>query len=103
MADISIDLGPFIVAAKLVVLVLGGAITYLAYRAFRRTSAPALKLFAIGFGVITVGGIIGGGIDQLTGFGLAVGVFVQSSLTALGFAVLAYSLYVRPETTVVRD
>lgn len=103
MADISIDLGPFIVAAKLVVLVLGGAITYLAYRAFRRTRAPPLKLFAIGFGVITVGGVLGGGIDQLTGFRLAVGVFVQSSLTALGFTVLAYSLYVRPETTVVRD
>lgn len=96
------DLAPFIIIAKLVVLVLGGVITHLAYRAFRRTGATALKLFAIGFGVITVGALIGGGIDQFSGFGLAVGVLVQSSLTAVGFGVLAYSLYVRPESTVAR-
>lgn len=103
MADISFDLGPLIVVAKLVVLVLGGVISFLAYRAFRRTRVHALKLFTIGFGIITVGGIIGGGIDQLAGFGLMVGIFVQSSLTALGFAVLAYSLYARTESTVVSD
>ena len=95
-----IDLTPFIVAAKVVVLVLGGVITHLAYRAFRRTGATALKLFAIGFGVITVGALIGGGIDQLAGFGLKVGVFVQSALTAIGFIVLAWSLYARTEQTV---
>jgi hypothetical protein len=95
-----IDLSPFIVVAKVVVLVLGGVITHLAYRAFRRTGANALKLFAIGFGVITVGALIGGGIDQLAGFGLEVGVFVQSTLTAIGFVVLAWSLYARADTTV---
>ncbi len=95
-----IELAPFIVAAKVMVLVLGGVITHLAYRAFKRTGAHALKLFALGFGVITFGGIIGGGIDQLAGFGLEVGVFVQSALTAIGFAVLAYSLYARSESTV---
>ena len=90
-----------IIAAKAVVLVLGGLITYFAYRAFRRTRSSSLRSFAIGFGTITLGALLGGGFDQLAGLGLEAGVLVQSLLTAVGFAVLAYSLYDRHEDVVV--
>lgn len=81
-----------IVAAKTVTLLLGSLVTYLAYRAYRRTGSASLRALALGFGVITGGAIVAGGLDQFTSFGLLYGVLVQSTLTALGFAIITYSL-----------
>ena len=83
-----------IVAAKTITLVLGGLVTYLAFKAHRRTGAPALKALAIGFGIVTLGAIVAGIVDVLTGLGLLYGVLIQSVLTMVGFAVITYSLYV---------
>jgi hypothetical protein len=82
-----------IVVAKTVTLVLGGLVTYLAFKAHRRTGAPALRALAVGFGVITAGAIVAGVVDLLTDLGLLYGVLVQSTLTMVGFAVIVYSLY----------
>lgn len=82
-----------ITAAKTVTLVLGGLITYLTAKAYRRTGAPSLRALAIGFGIITVGGVIAG-VGDLTGMAdLQTNVFIQSAVTAVGFAVITYSLY----------
>lgn len=89
----TVDSSAVLVAVKAVVLVLGGTITYLAYKASRRTQSVALRAFAAGFGVITLGALVAGGLDKLVGVGLQTSVLVQSALTAAGFAVLAYSLY----------
>lgn len=82
-----------LIAAKVTIVGLGGAITYFAYRAFRRTRSTALRSFAIGFGIITFGGVLGGGLDYLGGIGLRRAVLIQSLLTAVGLAVLFRSLY----------
>lgn len=89
-----------IAVAKGAILVLGGLITYLALVAYRRTGARELRALAVGFGVVTLGSILGGVVDLVadpaTGFGgegLIVGVFVQSVVTLLGFAIITYSLY----------
>jgi hypothetical protein len=83
-----------IIAAKTAILLLGGSITYYALRAFERTGDPSLRALAIGFGVVTVGALVGGVSHQLVGADLAVGIAINSLLTAAGFAVIVYSLYV---------
>ena len=83
-----------IIAVKTLTLALGGLITYLSVKAYRRTGAPALRALAVGFGTVTVGAILAGVVDQLLPFDLLWGVLVQSVLTLAGFAVITYSLYV---------
>lgn len=85
---------PFaITAAKTATLLLGGLITYLTAKAYRRTGAPSLRALAIGFGIVTLGGVIAG-VGDLTGtLDLRTNVLIQSVVTAIGFGVITYSLY----------
>lgn len=82
-----------IVASKTATLLCGGLVTTLAYRAYLRTRSPALRALAFGLGFVTVGALIAGGLHQLVGVPIETGIAVQSAFTALGFVVLAYSLY----------
>jgi hypothetical protein len=82
-----------IVVMKTLTLILGGATTYLAYKAYRRTRAPSLRYLAIGFGIITLGTLLAGIIDQFLQFEIQVGLLVESVLITAGFAVIVYSLY----------
>ncbi|APW97074.1 hypothetical protein CHINAEXTREME_04490 [Halobiforma lacisalsi AJ5] len=88
----------FIVAANAATLLLGGAVAGLAYRAFRRTGSRALRAVAAGFGFIVAGSGIAG-LAHLIGGSIALGVAIQSSCTAGGFAVLLYSLYTETSAT----
>ncbi len=83
-----------IIVAKTAILLLGGSITFYALRAFRRTGDPSLRALGIGFGVVTVGALIGGVSHQIIRADLTVGIAIDSLLTAIGFAVIVYSLYV---------
>ncbi|GAB6880709.1 hypothetical protein JCM17823_29830 [Halorubrum gandharaense] len=83
-----------IIVAKTAILLLGGSITYYALRAFRRTGDPSLRALGIGFGIVTAGAVLGGISDQLIDAGFEVGIAINSVLTAIGFAVIVYSLYV---------
>ncbi len=82
-----------IVVTKTVTLLLGGLITYLAFKAYRRTGSPSLRALTIGFGIVTVGSLLAGVIDVVLSLGFRVGLLVQSLLVAVGFAVIVYSLY----------
>ena len=82
-----------IIVAKTAILLLGGSITYYALRAYDRTGDPSLRALAVGFGVVTVGALIGGVSHQIIGTDLAVGIAINSLLTAAGFGVIVYSLY----------
>jgi uncharacterized protein (DUF3084 family) len=93
------ELTGYIIAAKTVVLVLGGLITLLARRAARRTGSGALRWFAVGFAIITVGALLGGALDWIAGLPLATVVLVESVLWAAGFGVLAHALYGSTEPT----
>lgn len=81
-----------IAVANTVTLLLGGLITYLAWRAYRRTEARALRALSIGIGLVTMGMVIGGLLHQFTGTELLTAVAIQSVFVATGFSVLAYSL-----------
>ncbi|WP_135852751.1 DUF7521 family protein [Halorussus salinus] len=84
-----------VVALKTVTLALGGTITYFAFEAYRRTNVPALRALAVGFGLVTLGTVLGGVVHQFTALSIAGGIAVESLFMALGFAVLTYSLYAK--------
>jgi len=90
-----------IVALKTVTLLLGALIAYFAFKAYRRTGADPLKLLAVGFGLVTLGSLVAGAID-LAGtadvgpvLDRGYAIVAEAALTALGFAVIVYSLYAR--------
>lgn len=82
-----------IVVANTITLLAGGAVTGLAYRAYRRTGSPALRALTIGLGLVTLGTLVAGSAHQIGEVKLLTGVAIQSIFTALGFIVLVYSIY----------
>lgn len=82
-----------LIGIKTGTLLLGGLITFLALKAYRRTEARSLRALGVGFGLITVGALLAGVGHQFTSLSLAQSVVIESSLTFLGFAVIVYSLY----------
>lgn len=88
-----------LVIANTATLLLGGAITVMAFRAFRRTKAPALRALSIGIGLITAGTAVGGAMHKLFGMDLLVALLVQNVCITLGFAALVYSLWLPTHLT----
>ncbi|MXR52335.1 hypothetical protein GRX03_12065 [Halovenus sp. WSH3] len=84
-----------IAVVKSITLVLGGGITYIAVKAYRRTGEKSLRALSIGFGIITLGAAISGIANQLFSVSLEIGVFVNSIFVACGLAVILYSLYIQ--------
>lgn len=82
-----------IVILKTAALLLGGTITYLSFKAFRRSGSPALRSLTIGFGLVTLGALLAGVADQVIGLQTDVALVVESALTVVGFAVIVSSLY----------
>jgi len=80
---------------KTVTLLLGGAITYYTYEAYLRTRSRSLQLLGVGFGVVTVGALTAGIVDRFLHVQPMLALAVESAFTAVGFAVILYSLYVQ--------
>ncbi|SEH17343.1 hypothetical protein SAMN04487967_3112 [Natronorubrum sediminis] len=80
---------------KTLVLVVGSAITYIAFKAYRRTRQRALGMLALGFGLVTLGLVLAGLLYELLSVQLATGILLESLLVLAGFVVIAYSLYVQ--------
>ncbi|ELZ27553.1 hypothetical protein C475_06525 [Halosimplex carlsbadense 2-9-1] len=84
-----------IAVVKSVVLLLGGAITVIAYRAYRRAGDPSLRALGAGFGVITLGALVSGAANQFFGVPFETGVLLNSVFLAVGLAIIMYSLYMQ--------
>ncbi|WP_181691601.1 hypothetical protein [Natronomonas sp. LN261] len=82
-----------VVALKTITLVLGGLISLYAYRAARRTGSSSLRMLAIGFGLITVGSLLAGIVDQLLPIDSTVALVVESLFTLVGFGAILRSLW----------
>ena len=91
-----------VVVTSAIALALGGVLTHLAYRAYRRTHSPVLRALTAGFGLVTLGLLFGGGVHQVLGLGFLPGLLVQRLLTLAGFGLLVYSLYSKQDATVAR-
>jgi len=83
-----------VVALKTLTLLAGGLITFYAVRAYRRTGSDALRALAIGFGVVTLGSLLAGGLDQVATVDPEIALVVESSFTLVGFLAILYSLFV---------
>ncbi|MGM0397799.1 MAG: DUF7521 family protein [Halobacteriota archaeon] len=82
-----------IVALKTTTFILGGVITYFAFKAYRRTGSRSLQLLAVGFGVVTLGSMLAGVVDQALVLSRDIALTIESALTVVGFAIIVYSLY----------
>ncbi|WP_222916175.1 hypothetical protein [Natrinema sp. SYSU A 869] len=79
---------------KTLVLIVGGVITFFAYKAYRRTRQPALRYLSLGFGLVTLGLVLAGMLYELLNVALMTGILLESLLVLAGFLVIARSLYV---------
>ncbi|ELZ00190.1 hypothetical protein C482_08958 [Natrialba chahannaoensis JCM 10990] len=78
---------------KIVVLVLGGIVALLAYRAYVRTQIDGLQYFSIGFVIITVGTFLVGFLHHIVGISVTAGMLLESVIIGSGFLVMIYALY----------
>ena len=89
------DAAVALAVVKTLVLIVGGVITFFAFKAYRRTHQRALGFLAAGFGIVTLGLVLAGMLYEVLGVSLATGVLLESLLVLIGFLVIAYSLYVQ--------
>jgi uncharacterized membrane protein (DUF441 family) len=87
------DLFWFATVAKIVALVLGTFIVYLAYKGYKRNANKPLLYAATGFGLITAGTLAEGILYVLFGTELLSAIAAGTTITILGFAVIIYSIY----------
>jgi len=86
----------FTTAAKIIALILGVFIVYLAYRGFRRNRSKPLFYVAVGFALITGGTLTEGLLYITSGAGeaeLLTAIAVGTAITVLGFVAIIYSIY----------
>ena len=73
---------------------MGALITYFASQAYQRTDERALGALAVGFGIVIIGALLAGIADLVLDAAQLDALLIESVLTAIGFAVILYSLYV---------
>ena len=78
---------------KVIVVILGGVIVYLAGRAYLRNRSRSMLFLAIGFALITIGSVLAGILFEFLGYTLLVVVTIETSVMVLGFISIIYSIY----------
>lgn len=94
LGDATTDIVWLMAIVKTVIAILGGLITYFAFKAYRRTRNQSLGYLAAGFGIVTVGAILGGISFELLNVSLETGVLIEGIFIAIGFLLIAWSLRV---------
>lgn len=77
--------GTIIIVVKMLILPFDSGITYIAFKAYRRTGSPSLRVLGIGFGAVTFGALLAEIATQLFSVSLEAGVLINSVLVAIGF------------------
>lgn len=81
-----------LIVVKTLMVVMGGAITYFAYTAYRRTRSRSLGFLAAGFALVTIGSALAGVAFEILGVWLGLGVLIEGTFVLVGFSLIAYSL-----------
>ena len=83
----------FATVTKVVALVLGAFIVYLAYVGYRRNDSKPLLYAGLGFALITAGTITEGILYVLLGTELLAATATGTIVTILGFIAIIFSIY----------
>ena len=78
---------------KLIIVLLGMVLIYLAVKGYRKTRRKDLIFLALGFALITAGSVAAGILFEFLGFQLVDVEIVESAMIVLGFASLIYSIF----------
>lgn len=78
---------------KLIIVLLGMVLIYLALKGYRKTRRKDLIFLALGFALITAGSVAAGILFEFLGFQLVDVEIVESAMIVLGFASLIYSIF----------
>ncbi len=78
---------------KLIIVLLGMVLIYLALKGYRKTRRKDLIFLAMGFALITAGSVAAGVLFEFLGFQLVDVEIVESAMIVLGFASLIYSIF----------
>jgi len=82
-----------VTGVKLVALVLGAFIVYLAYKGYSRNANKPLLYVALGFALITAATMVEGILYVIIGSDLLVALVISTLITAIGFGAIIYSVY----------
>ena len=80
--------------AQALVLIFGLVIVYYGAKSYRRTKSKSMLLLAVGFGVTTVGSVVGGVAFELMGADLQTADTLYALAQAIGFFIILMSLAV---------
>ncbi|MFQ6011984.1 MAG: hypothetical protein ACE5KG_07410 [Nitrososphaerales archaeon] len=82
-----------VVLARLLVVLLGALIVYLALKSYRKKSSYSMLLLGIGFAIITGSAVAEGVLFEFFSFNLINTHLLESIGIALGFGVIIYSIF----------
>ena len=83
----------FATLTKVVALLLGAFIVYLAYVGYRRNASKPLLYAALGFAFITLGTVVEGVLYVVLGAELLAATAAGTLVTIFGFVTVIYSIY----------
>ena len=99
MVTVFSSLDWFVTVVKVMALILGMYIVYLAYKGYRRNSSRPLLFVSVGFALITIATVLEGILyifiapfsDPISNLLLAL--LLSTTITATGFVSIIYSIY----------
>lgn len=83
----------FATVVKVIALILGTFIVYLAYTGYRRNKSKPLLYVTLGFVLITIGTTIEGVLYVVVGSDLLIATSTGTVVTVIGFLSIIYSIY----------
>lgn len=81
-----------LVAAKVVVLVLGAAVALLAFQGYRRNGSRLMLSLSLAFALVALGSFLEGLLFEILGWELAAVHTVESAFVLAGLGILVYVL-----------
>jgi len=93
MVRIFSEMDWFVTVIKLLALVLGTFIVYLAYKGYRRNASKPLLYVALGFALITAATMVEGILYVIVESDLLVALLASTLITVIGFIAIIYSVY----------
>jgi len=78
---------------RVIALLLGAFIVYLAYRGYRRNASKPLLYVALGFASITAGTLLEGLMFVILRSDILASIAIEGVLTVIGFVAIIYSIY----------